>query len=78
MNKPPQEFMPYSVGLVAASVCTSLPLKTATYRLNMLHPTGIESQWHKSKDKTFKDGTTLNGSPCPDYPETHRHYLFNC
>lgn len=77
-EKKPAEFMPYSVGLVAASVCTSLSLKEATRRLNMLHPTGIDSQWRKSKDKTFKDGITANGASCPDYPKTHKHYLFNC
>lgn len=73
-----KEFMPYSVGLVAASVCTSLPVEEAARRLNLLHPTGIDSQWHKSKDKTFADKVTANGAPCPDYPETNKHYLFNC
>lgn len=71
------EFMPYSVGLVAASVCTSLPIEQATQRLNESHPTGV-SPWHLSDDKTFADGNTANGSACPDHPETHKHYLFNC
>lgn len=76
-DEKPREFIPYSVGLVAASVCTSLPIEDATRRLNMVHPTGV-GPWHKSKDKFFSDGKTANGAECPDHPKTHKHYLFNC
>lgn len=76
-DKKPAEFMPYSVGVVAASVCTSLPIDEVTRRLNQLHPTGV-APWHRSKDKFFAGGQTPNGGACPDYPETHKHFLFNC
>jgi hypothetical protein len=72
------DFKAYSVGLVSASVCTNLPIEQATDQLNTEHPTGLESQWHLSEDKFFSDGEIANGSPCPDNPTTHKHYLFNC
>jgi hypothetical protein len=78
MSDKPKDFEAYSIGLVAASVCTSLPVEDAALRLNQEHPTGINSQWHLSEDKFFSDGETPNGAPCPDHPKTHKHYLFNC
>lgn len=72
------DFEAYSVGLVCASVCTSLPIKEATKQLNSDQPTGIDSQWHRSRDKTFSDGKTKNGASCEQHPKTHKHYLFNC
>ncbi len=70
------EFEAYSVGIVSASVCTSLTVKEATELLNDEHPTGISSKWSLSKDKTFRTGQT-NGCNCPDYAG-NKHYLFNC
>ena len=77
-----EEFVAYSVGICAASVCTSLSIEEATERLNREKPTGIESQWTKSEDEYFngvdKEGQKAkNGCDCPDYPG-NKHYLFNC
>lgn len=72
-----QPFYAYAVGLVAASVCTSLSLEEATERLNSEHPTGISSHWQPSKDERFHTGQP-NPCPCQQNPDTHKHYLFNC
>lgn len=72
-----KDFEVYSLGLVAASVCSSLSLEETKKRLNEEHPTGIESQWELSKDKQFRGGQP-NPCPCDQHPETHKHYLFNC
>lgn len=71
------EFKIMSWGLVHASVCTSYDLLVATVQLNLQLPTGIASPWRKSADPTFSGGEP-NGMPCPDQPETHRHWLFSC
>lgn len=70
------EFEAYNVGIVNASVCTSLPLKEATKRLNEEHPTGISSQWSKSESKTFSGGEP-NPCKCKDNPK-NKHWLFSC
>lgn len=64
----------YSVGLVAASVCTDLDDDTATQRLNETHPTGIASRWTVA-DASFADGTP-NPGPCAR--PGCRHVLFAC
>lgn len=66
-----------AVGIVAASVCTSLSDEEATARLNETEPTRISSGWALSEDPTFADGSP-NPQPCSLKPETHRHLLFNC
>ncbi len=71
------EFTLYGHGLCYVSVCTSLSVPEATKRLNQEAPTGIESAWALSEDKTFSGGEP-NSCICPDHPETHKHYLFNC
>jgi hypothetical protein len=71
------DFRAYAVGLCSASVCTSLSNEDATARLNGQEPTGIDSQWQISSDPTFASGQT-NPRPCDDWPDTHRHILFNC
>lgn len=76
LTKGEHDFAAYSVGLVNASVCTSLHNAEATFRLNFEHPTGIESRWEIA-DEPFLDGTP-NGAPCPHNPGTHRHLLFHC
>jgi hypothetical protein len=71
------DFRAYAVGLASASVCTSLSDEDATAQLNTHEPTGIDSQWQISADPTFKNGDP-NPRPCHDWPDTHRHILFNC
>lgn len=71
-----KDFVAYSVGLCCASVCSSLPVEEVTERLNQRYPTGISSQWMHSTEK-FRGGEP-NPCPCPDAPETHKHYLFQC
>lgn len=73
----PDDFTIYSEGVVCTSVCTSLSIEVATERLNVECPTGISSRWKLSSDTTFAGGTPMP-CVCPDYPETHKHYLFNC
>lgn len=72
------EFTVYAHGLVAASVCTRLDDVTATGRLNVVLPTGIESDWHidLEADPTFQGGEP-NPCPCPD-DDRNRHILFRC
>lgn len=72
-----QEFHAYSVGPMAASVCTTLSLEAATARLNAEHPTGIDSQWQPDPAPEFRAGQP-NPCPCEQEPETHKHYLFLC
>lgn len=72
-----KEFETYRMGLVYASVCTSLPLEVATERLNAEHPTGGQSAWEPSENESFATGQS-NPCACNDHPETHRHYLFTC
>lgn len=69
------DFQVYAVGLVYASVCTSLDDTEATRMLNVMHPTGVESQWRIANER-FKGGEP-NPSPCADSPK-HRHILFSC
>ena len=66
-----------SIGVVYASVCTSLTVEEATEALNRAAPTGISSAWALSDDKTFANGTPMP-CPCEPNPATHKHYLFNC
>jgi hypothetical protein len=70
------EFKVYAVGLVAASVCTSLADDRATAQLNLEHPTGV-GPWQRSGDEEFHGGTP-NPCPCNVWPDTHRHLLFEC
>lgn len=67
-------FVAYSVGLVAASVCTNLTDEQATWQMDLASP--APHGWLISADP-FADGTP-NGSPCPQNPGTHRHLLFQC
>jgi hypothetical protein len=72
-----KEFDAYAVGLISASVCTSMSIEEATRQLNIEHPTGINSKWVFSDDPTFATGET-NPCPCDHSPTTHQHMLFNC
>jgi hypothetical protein len=69
-------FTAYAVGLVCASVCTSLSDTQATDLLNRQHPTGIDSPW-RIADEPFATGEP-NGCRCERNPQTHRHLLFTC
>ena len=62
------------------SVCVQkdMPVEQIEHLANVEHPTGIQSQWMKSSDKTFSDGVNPNPCPCPDHPETRLHYLLEC
>lgn len=71
------EFEAYGMGIVHASVCTSLSVEEATKRLNEQYPTGIQSQWELSKNEHFSCGEHKNGCDCPDHPD-NKHYLFSC
>lgn len=71
-----KEFTMYAMGMVYASVCTSLSLEQATEQLNVEAGTGLAGGWIKA-DEDFRTGES-NPCPCHDHPETHRHYLFVC
>ena len=71
-----KQFEVLSAGLCCASVCSCLPLKEITKRLNSEHPTGILSKWGLSEEKEFADGSP-NPCHCQDSPD-NKHYLFNC
>lgn len=70
------EFEAYSIGIVHASICTSLEVDDAVDRMNLEHPTMISSPWSLSDDKTFSSGEA-NGCDCPDHPG-NKHYLLSC
>lgn len=72
----PKDFEIYNLGIVCASVCSSLPVEEVKRRMAS-EPTGISSKWTLSEDKTFSGGQS-NPCPCNDNPDTHKHYLFNC
>jgi hypothetical protein len=70
----------YSIGMCCCSVCTDAKddeLEELTKKVNEISPTGIESKWRISEDKTFKDGINPNPSPCEKI-SIRRHFLFNC
>lgn len=68
------EFTAYSVGVVYASVCTSLDDEAATARMNVEAPTSTDTPWQIA-DEAFRTGEP-NRVACHDHPETHRHLLF--
>jgi hypothetical protein len=70
------KFEAYSIGLVCASICTSLPVDKAVQRMNKENPAGANLKWALSEDKAFRCGLA-NGCDCPDYPG-NKHYLLNC
>lgn len=70
----PDDFNAYAIGVLYASVCTSLDNAAAAARMNTEHPTGSATPWQIA-DEAFRSGEP-NGVACHDYPETHRHLLF--
>lgn len=68
----------YSKGIVACSVCVPKDMGTNMIEklVNMENPTGIESNWELSEDKTFKSG---HSHPCECIDDKNRlHYLLHC
>lgn len=66
----------YGVGLCYMSVCTDDTDEEATRILNSEHPTGMDSYWKISENKTFKSGKP---NPCPcEQEDGRRHILFDC
>ena len=70
------DFIAYAVGLVSASVCTSLPIDEATERLNREYPTGLSHGWQPSTDEAFATGEPQPG-PCEQSAD-RKHCLFHC
>lgn len=70
------DFTIYGLGIVCASVCSSLPREEVERRM-AAEETGLDHGWFPSKDKAFRTGQP-NPCPCNSHPETHTHYLFNC
>lgn len=67
----------YAVGVVTASVCTSLDDQATISRMNIAHPVPNDHGWAVSGDPTFSTGEP-NPYPCPRHPDTHRHILYEC
>ena len=68
----------YTVGIVCMSVCAKkyISITKIEKEANLLYPTGMESKWEKSEDKTFKGGEPM---PCVcESDETRQHWLLNC
>ena len=68
----PQEFC-VKEDLLFAVVCSSLPQEEVERRMKD-RPCGTTNGWLLAKSK--KSGP--NPSPCIEYPETNKHYLFEC
>lgn len=77
-NKPLEEVVIYSQGIVACSVCApiSMPVAEVEAQVNEMSPIGPTLQWHVSPDKTFLTGEP-NPFPCPDN-SNRLHYLLVC
>jgi len=75
------EFQLLAIGLVYASVCSSLPEQETTDMLNLVHPTGMvyasDLLWTPSSDVTFAAGQP-NPCKCELRPDTHVHRLYTC
>ena len=66
----------YSVGIVAASVCTALAPDEMLRAVNAAHPTGLEHGWSLSEEATFKTG---DSNPCQcNHDPMRKHYLLKC
>jgi hypothetical protein len=70
------EFQVYSLGILYASVCTSLPRDQVEKRMNEKSPTGVSSVVWKIADESFAKGEP-NPHTCEVHP-THQHYLLSC
>lgn len=72
-----KDFEAYAIGIVSASVCSSLTPEDTLARMNAEHPAGTQHGWALSTDPTFRGGKP-NPCPCDVAPETHKHYLLEC
>lgn len=74
-----EKVIPYSIGPMTASVCAdnSLSLEEVVTEFNKISPSGTMNGWGLSPDTHFLQGQP-NPCPCDRYPETRKHYLFNC
>lgn len=70
--------IPYSVGLIFASVCApeAMPLETVVQQVNETHPTGLDHGWAIADADTFMNGAP-NPGPC-DHDPTRKHVLLSC
>lgn len=71
-------FTVYSINLIYASVCTSLPVEEIVDKMTAKYPVGPTNKWILSEEKFFgepKDDPLPNPCPCENHPETHTHYL---
>jgi hypothetical protein len=69
----------YLSGITSCSVCVEgkMSINDIENEVNIVNPTGINSKWKISKDKTFSDGKHTNPCTCDQY-KTRKHYLLNC
>lgn len=72
------EFYIYAEGLPNLSVCVPKDMTRSEVErhANDLRPTGVQSDWKISKDKTFFSGESMP-CECNDDP-AQRHWLLNC
>ena len=69
------EFTVLGEQLLFMGVCSSLPLEEVKRKAGAIL-CGTTGGWQFS-EKSFSKKTP-NPNPCPDSPETHKHYLFEC
>ena len=70
----------YAMGLSVCSVCVpeDMPIGKIEELANVQEPTGIDSNWKLSEDKTFTTGEE-NPCKCDKYHKEKRlHYLLKC
>ncbi len=79
MDKEMEKVIAYSLGMFTASVCAvnDLTPQEVQDEFNRISPSGTENGWVLSEDTHFRQGNT-NPCPCDKFPETRKHYLFNC
>ena len=68
----------YANGLPTCSACVlkGMTKEEIEVEVNLVNPTGIDSKWCFSEDKTFKGGEKIPNQ-CDKDPK-REHYLFNC
>lgn len=74
-----EKVIPYSIGLIAASVCADnlLAPEEVEKEFNRISPSGTTNGWKISEDTNFRQGKP-NPCQCDQHPETRKHYLFEC